>query len=304
MWPSYAAISVPAQVGLKAAKFSVSIACHLGKVTALITLAITSQKGGVGKTTVAINLAHSLACRGWQTLLIDSDPQNSVGLSLSEKTRRCPGYYDFLHFNCDVDELIIPTRLPELHLVTAGLTETFFKLETDASHYAGALARMLGQLDGLNYDIVLVDTAAGLMGHTRELVCQADYALLPQQSEPLGVRSIMQLLEGIARLKQDDQAIVEVAGILLTMVDPHGEESLQVARDLRKLVPGDTLLRTSIPREQDFVRASAHGVPVALLYQKLPPAALVFDQLAAELEPRLTLQKIAYGEREFTRLLD
>lgn len=271
---------------------------------ALITLCITSQKGGVGKTTVAINLAHSLACRGWQTLLVDTDPQNSVGLSLSEKTRKCPGYYDFLHFDCDVDELIIPTRLPELHLVTAGLTDTFFKLETDASHYAGALARMLGQLDGLNYDVVVFDTAAGLMGHTRELVRQADYALLPQQAEPLGVRSIMQLLEGVARLRDDEQAVVEVAGILLTMVDPHGEESQQVARDLRRLLPGDTLLRTSIPREQDFVRASAHGVPVALLYQKLPPAALVFDQLAAELEPRLSLQKVAYGEREFTRLLD
>ncbi|NCF92321.1 MAG: AAA family ATPase [Verrucomicrobiaceae bacterium] len=273
-------------------------------MVSLITLVVTSQKGGVGKTTVAINLAHSLACRGWQTLLVDTDPQNSVGLSLSEKTRRCPGYYDFLHYECDVDELIIPTRLPELHLITAGLTETFFKLETDTSHYAGAVARMLGQLDGLNYDVVVLDTAAGLMGHTRELVRQADFALLPQQSEPLGVRSIIQLLEGIARLREEEQAIVEVAGILLTMVDPHGEESLQVACDLRMLVPGDTLLRTSIPREQDFVRASAHGVPVALLYQKLPPAALVFDQLAAELEPRLTLQKVAYGEREFTRLMD
>jgi chromosome partitioning protein len=284
--------------------FSVSKHRLLATVVSLITLVVTSQKGGVGKTTVAINLAHSLACRGWQTLLVDTDPQNSVGLSLSEKTRRCPGYYDFLHYECDVDELIIPTRLPELHLITAGLTETFFKLETDTSHYAGAVARMLGQLDGLNYDVVVLDTAAGLMGHTRELVRQADFALLPQQSEPLGVRSIIQLLEGIARLREEEQAIVEVAGILLTMVDPHGEESLQVARDLRMLVPGDTLLRTSIPREQDFVRASAHGVPVALLYQKLPPAALVFDQLAAELEPRLTLQKVAYGEREFTRLMD
>lgn len=273
-------------------------------MTVLITLAITSQKGGVGKTTVAINLAHSLACRGWQTLLIDTDPQNSVGLSLSEKTRRCPGYYDFLHFDCDVDELIIPTRLPELHLVTAGLTETFFKLDPNASAYASALARMLGQLDGLNYDIVLIDTAAGLMGHTRELVRQSDYALVPQQSEPLGIRSIVQLLEGISRLRQDEESKVELAGILLTMVDPHGEESLEVARDLRRLVPGDAVLRASIPRDQDFVRASTHGVPVALLYHKLPPAALVFDQLAAELEPRLALQKLVYGEREFTRLLD
>lgn len=277
---------------------------QLATVPVLITLVITSQKGGVGKTTVAINLAHSLACRGWQTLLIDSDPQNSVGLSLSEKTRRCPGYYDFLHYSCDVDELIIPTRLPELHLVTAGLTETFFKLQPDASHYAGALARMLGQLDSLNYDIVLVDTAAGLMGHTRELVRQSDYTLMPQQAEPLGIRSILQLMEGVAQLKANEGAAVEVAGVLLTMVDPQGEESLQVARELRQLVPGDTLLRTSIPREPDFIRASAHGVPVALLYNKLPPAALVFDQLAAELEPRLALQKLAYGEREFTRLLD
>ena len=270
----------------------------------LITLSICSQKGGVGKTTVALNLAHSLACRGWQTLLIDTDPQNSVGLSLSEKTRKCPGFYDFLYYSCDVDELIIPTRLPELHLMTAGLTETFFKLETDASQYTGPLARMLGQLDGLNYDIIIADTAAGLMGHTREIIRQSDYALLPQQSEPLGVRSIMQLLEGITRLKKDDQSLVEVAGILLTMVDPHGQESLQVATELRNLVPGDALLRTAIPRDLDFVKASSFGVPVSLLYQKQPPAALVFDQLAAELEPRITLHKVAHAEKEFTRLLD
>lgn len=270
----------------------------------MITLAIASQKGGVGKTTAAINLAHSFACRGWQTLLLDSDPQNSVGLSLSEKTRKYPGFYDLLHYGCDVDELIVRTRLPELHLMTAGLTETFYKMKSDPGAYAGALARVLGQLDGLDYDLAIFDTAAGLMGHTREIVRQSDYVLLPQQAEPLGLRSLLQILEGIARLKLLDDAHVEVAGLLLTMVDPYEEQSMRVARELQKLVPGDSLLRTTVPRDQDFVRASALGVPVGLLYPKPSPAALAFDQVAAELEPRLALTKTSDVPKEYTRLLD
>ncbi|MFV1994398.1 MAG: ParA family protein, partial [Verrucomicrobiales bacterium] len=84
-------------------------------------LTITSQKGGVGKTTVAINLAYSLARRGWRTLLVDTDPQGAVGLSLSRRARECRGFYDALEGRATAHEAVLETRLPELKIMPAGL---------------------------------------------------------------------------------------------------------------------------------------------------------------------------------------
>ncbi|MEM7146294.1 MAG: AAA family ATPase, partial [Verrucomicrobiota bacterium] len=97
----------------------------------MISIAISSQKGGVGKTTVAINLAYSLARRGWHTLLVDTDPQGGVGLSLSRRARYCRGYYDALATSeePDVGKMILSTRLPELKILTAGQSESFFELD-------------------------------------------------------------------------------------------------------------------------------------------------------------------------------
>ena len=123
---------------------------------------------------------------------------------------------------------------------------------------------------------------------TELVVKNSDFALVPQQSEPLAVRSVPHLLEALARFRSEG-AGVKVAGILLSMVMNDSPVSLQVARELRQVLPPELVFKQSIPRLPSFLDAAAQGVPVALLKINPPPEALLFDQIAAELEERVGL---------------
>jgi chromosome partitioning protein len=269
----------------------------------VITLAITSQKGGVGKTTAAVNLAYALAKRGWHTLLVDTDPQGSVGLSLSEKARKCPGFYDAVNTAVPATPFILQTRLPELELLTAGQTHSFFEVAADGIDAESEIRRILREISQRRYDLVIFDTPAGLGGLTGGILRQVDFALVPQQAEPLGLRSIPQVLEALRYLRREG-ARVELAGILLTMVQQDNPQAQDVIRELRTLLPGRLLLDAMVPRDPVFLQASSAGVPLGLLHRNPPAAAHVFDQLAAELEVRMRLKLPTTEANEYTRLMD
>lgn len=254
----------------------------------MISLAITSQKGGVGKTTVAVNLAYALARRGWNTLLMDTDPQGSVGLSLSEKARKCPGFYDALRTGVDGLEYILRTRLPELRIMPAGQVETIFDVKTPGTDARARLRHMLEAVAGNGVDVVIIDTPAGLTGYTADVLREVDFAVVPQQAEPLGVRSLPQMLAALQQLRQHG-ARLQLAGLLLTMMQHGQRESAEVARELRQIIPPRLMFETVVPRDPLFLKASGLGVPLGLLYANPPAAAVAFDQLAAELEARLRL---------------
>ncbi len=267
-------------------------------------LAVTSQKGGVGKTTVSVNLAFSLARRGWNTLLIDTDPQGSVGLSLSEKSRRCQGFYDVINTGASCAPLVLATRLPELRILTCGQGADLFEAVQEGTDVTAGLRRLLTEVESLHYDLVIFDTPAGLHGITGDILRISQHVLIPQQAEPLGMRSIPQILHGIQSLRSAGAAL-EVTGILMTMVQNDLRESADVIRELRALLPTRLLLDTTIPRDSVYIKASAVGVPVGLLYQQPPAAAHIFDQLAAEVEPRLRLSRTTPPPRnDYTRLMD
>jgi chromosome partitioning protein len=159
------------------------------------------------------------------------------------------------------------------------------------------VADLLRSAELRNVDLVLLDTAAGLSGLTEAVVKGCDYVIIPQQAEPLAARSIPHMLETLARFRADGAA-VKVAAILLTMVMTDHEMSLKVARELREMLPPELMFKQSIPRLNSFLEASARGVPVALLKHNPPPEALLFDQLAAELEERIGLTR----ERDFSHV--
>lgn len=255
----------------------------------MIAVATASQKGGVGKTTLCVNLAYSLARRGWRVLLADTDPQGAVGLSLAKSTRGKPGFYDFLRQGVDLSGIILPTRLPELSILPAGHYDDYAR-QGGFRDVAGRMRDLLRSAELAGMDCVLLDTAAGLMGVTETVIKASDYVVIPQQSEPLAVRSIPHMLETLARFRAEGAA-VKVAGILLTMVMTEHEMSIRVARELRQMLPPDLLFRQSIPRVSAFLDASALGIPIALLQRNPPPEALIFDQLAAELEQRTGLHR-------------
>jgi chromosome partitioning protein len=269
----------------------------------VISLAVSSQKGGVGKTTVAVNLAYAFAKRGWSTVLVDSDPQGSVGLSLSERARRSRGFFDCMEEGISVDECVLATRLPELQILVAGRSaDPFVRKE---SKLQSTVSNVIDSLIQRGHDLAIIDTAAGLTGYTADVLRASDYVLVPQQAEPLGLRSVPQMLKAVQAIR-DEGHHLEMAGILLTMVQSDVEDSANVVRELRQIVPPQLMLHAAIPRDSVFLRASAVGVPLGLLFQNPPAAAIIFDQVAAELESRIELntESPLPAQDDHTRLMD
>lgn len=286
------------------------VAFFVGKVVSdglgilqVIALAVASQKGGVGKTTVAVNLAYAFARRGWSTVLVDSDPQGSVGLSLSERARRSRGFFDCMQEGVSVDECVLATRLPELQILVAGRSADPF-VRRDAGN-GRTISWLMEGLAQRGHDLAILDTAAGLAGYTADILRGSDFALVPQQAEPLGLRSVPQMLQAVQAIRDEGHRL-EMAGILLTMVQADVEESADVVRELRQIVPPALMLHAAIPRDAIFLRASAVGVPLGLLFQHPPAAAIIFDQVAAELESRLELNPATKETpgNDHTRLMD
>lgn len=269
----------------------------------MIAIATASQKGGVGKTTLCINLAYSLAKRGWRVLLVDTDPQGAVGLSLAKSAKTRDGFYEFLMRGGDLNRIVVPTRLPELEIITAGRPETCSREGWAVHEVPGRLADLLRAAELRGVDVVLLDTAAGVSGTTEAVVKACDFVILPQQAEPLAIRSVPHLLETLARFRAEG-AGVRVAGILLTMVMNDQAMSVKVARELREMLPANLMFQQSIPRLPSFLDASALGVPVALTKRHPPPEALIFDQIAAELEQRTELYKPTEKEPGHASLMD
>ena len=263
----------------------------------MISIAVSSQKGGVGKTTVSINLAHAFARAGVRTLLVDADPQGSVGLSLTRQSRLLTGFYDYLADpGIPLDRLIVPTRLETFSLVASGQASDY---EAGGGAMGAHLARVrafLRSVAARGFDLCLIDTAAGLFGVTGDVIASSDAIMIPQQAEPLGIRSVPKLLEGLNRLRVMNPRL-SVLGVCLTMVQHDLAESMEAAAALRQLLPPEMVFQTQIPRDGLFVRASARGLPVGVL-EDGAGAQVVFDALRAEIEAKLEPydgQRAAFG---------
>lgn len=253
----------------------------------MITIAVSSQKGGVGKTTLSINLAHSFARNGRKTLLVDADPQGSVGLSLTRQSRVLPGFYDLMADPVyPIERLIVPTRLETLSLVAAGQTSDY---ELGGGEMGVTLHRVrefLRSVEGRGFEICLIDTAAGLFGATADVLSASSAVIIPQQAEPLGIRSVPKLMSVLARMRVVNPQL-SVLGLLLTMMQPGLAESREAAQALKDILPSELLFQTMIPRDDLFIRASARGLPVGAM-ENGAGAMAVFDRVRMEVEAKLT----------------
>ena len=252
-------------------------------------LVVANQKGGVGKTTTAINLGTALAAVGQPTLVIDFDPQGnaSTGLGVPRAERRITSY-DVLMGEAALGEAILPTRIPGLCLVPStvdlsGAELELIEVERRNFRLKEALAAFTLREPG-RFTYVLIDCPPSLTLLTVNAMAAADAVMVPLQCEFFALEGLSQLLHTIERVRANLNPTLEIQGIVLTMFDKRNRLSDQVAADVRKHM-GEKVYNTIIPRNVRISEAPSHGLP-ALVYDLRCPGSQAYIKLAGELIQR------------------
>jgi len=257
----------------------------------MITIAIANQKGGVGKTTTAINVATALAATGSRVLLVDLDPQGNastgLGISTAERERSS---YDLLIDQTPVGACVIPTRIPGLDIVPATVDLSGAEVElVSVDDRTGRLRRALA--DAVGHDICLIDCPPSLGLLTLNALTAADTLLVPLQCEFFALEGLSQLLQTVERVQERFNADLGILGVVLTMYDRRNRLTDQVADDVRSCL-NDLVFESVIPRNVRLSEAPSHGLP-ALIYDHACAGSQAYIKLAREIISRLPQQRKA-----------
>ena len=257
----------------------------------MIIVAIANQKGGVGKTTTAINIATAMAATGWKTLLVDLDPQGNASTGLGvPSAARVRTTYDLLIEGATVDECTLPTAIPKLDIVPSTVDLSGAELELVAEEdRATRLRRALGGHRG--HAICFIDCPPSLGLLTLNALTAADTLLIPLQCEFFALEGLSQLLQTVERVQERFNPDLGIVGIVLTMFDRRNRLTDQVADDVRECL-GNLVFEAVIPRNVRLSEAPSHGMP-ALVYDHSCAGSRAYMALARELIGRLPQERIA-----------
>lgn len=244
-------------------------------------LALANQKGGVGKTTTAINLATALAAVGERVLIVDLDPQGnaSTGLGVKRSERKVNSYHVLIG-QAGMAEAVLPTKVPNLSIVPATMDLSGAEVDLiDASRRTHRLRDVLRDAD-LPYDRILIDCPPTLTFLTINAMVAADAVLVPLQCEFFALEGLGQLLKTVELVRTTLNPKLDIHGVVLTMFDSRNRLSGDVARDVRGHL-GDKVYETVIPRNVRVSEAPSFGVP-ALIYDHRCPGSDAYIRLAGE----------------------
>lgn len=251
----------------------------------MIRIAIANQKGGVGKTTTAINIATALAATGWKSLLIDLDPQGnaSTGIGIGSNDRGMSSY-ELLIEDAPLLSCIQSTNIPGLDIIPAtvdlsGAEVELVSVEDRTFRLRKALA------DAVGYDICVIDCPPSLGLLTLNALSAADTLLVPLQCEFFALEGLSHLLQTVERVQQRFNPDLGIVGVALTMFDRRNRLTDQVAEDVRSCL-GNLVFETPIPRNVRLSEAPSHGLP-ALVYDHNCAGSRAYMALARELIARL-----------------
>lgn len=251
-------------------------------------IAVASPKGGCGKSTIALNLALSLARRGNSVVLVDADINSDVLSALDARGKAKVGALDVVTENLPLEFALMPTALPELKIVPAvgeGLPDVDV-LETDRTEQWRKLLYEVSR----QAEVVIVDTPAGMFGITRQVMASCSHVIGVLQAEAIAERSFQRFQQALGQLGNGAPAVL---GVVLNMLQTRHAASLSVFQKACADAVGQWIFDTTIPRHPAFLDAAHDGRPLRALDDDAPPAvAFLFDNLASEVSERLGLAQV------------
>jgi len=256
-------------------------------------ITIANQKGGVGKTTTAINLATALAAIGQNVLIVDLDPQGnaSTGLGIDRRDRKVSSY-DILVGEASVGEAAVETAVPNLSIVPSTMDLLGFEMEiSQAQDRAFRLKKALVSEGAEKFNYILLDCPPSFNLLTMNAMAAADSVLVPLQCEFFALEGLSQLLETVDQVRRTVNPTLDIQGIVLTMFDARNNLAQQVVNDVRTYL-GEKVYQTLIPRNVRVSEAPSYGKP-AILYDLKCAGSQAYLQLASEVIQRERMRKVA-----------
>jgi chromosome partitioning protein len=248
-------------------------------------IAVTNQKGGVGKTTTAVNVAYYLAKAGKRVLLVDFDPQGNATSGLGvDKQKLQHTVLDVIQNGAAIRDVVLETNHKNLYLIPA--TPHLANAEVELAKAERKFTRLKVALADLDYDFVIIDSPPSLSLLTVNGLIAANYVLLPAQAEFYALEGLGQLLETMQLVRKGLNPTLELLGVVVTMVDSRTTLSNQVHEEVKKHFPGK-VFSTVIPRNVRLAEAPSHGLPVGA-YDRWSKGARAYKALTKEVLSRVS----------------